>query len=184
VKPINQLRQLHGDYETLFQELKNDENLFFRYTRMSLPLFNKLVQLTNSHLRKNSYRALSTKQRLIIALRYLVTGYLPLSIALAFRVGESTVRILIKEICQVLINNVLLRKSFFNYKKYYSIVLMAVTNHVYRFTLIDVGAYGGNSDGGIFNESLIGENLKNENLGLPKELFSYQAVRNVHQFFC
>lgn len=57
---------------------------------------------------------------------------------------------------------------FFNYKKYYSIVLMAVSNHVYRFTLVDVGAYGGNSDGGIFNDSLIGENMKNENLNLPK----------------
>jgi len=60
---------------------------------------------------------------------------------------------------------------FYNYKKYYSIVLMAVANHVYRFTLIDVGAYGGNSDGGIFNDSLIGENLKNENLNLPKGIF-------------
>ncbi|XP_025997132.2 uncharacterized protein LOC105198590 [Solenopsis invicta] len=48
---------------------------------------------------------------------------------------------------------------------------MAVANHVYRFTLVDVGAYGGNSDGGIFNESLIGENLKNENLNLPKGTF-------------
>lgn len=38
-----------------------------------------------------------------IFFRYLVTGDLPLSIALAFRVGESTVRLLIKEVCQVLI---------------------------------------------------------------------------------
>jgi len=44
---------------------------------------------------------------------------------------------------------------FNNYKKYYSIVLMAVANRVYRFTLIDIGAYGGNSDDGICNDSLI-----------------------------
>lgn len=36
--------------------------------------------------------------------RYFATGDLPLSIALAFRIGESTVRMLIKEVCQVLIN--------------------------------------------------------------------------------
>lgn len=147
--------------------------------------------------------------------RYLATGDLPLSIAPAFRIGDSTVRMLIKEVCQVLINvlqpiylsqpseeewksdaegfwrqwnvpncvgavdgkHITLQcpsnsgSLFFNYKKYYSIVLMAVANHVYRFTLVDVGAYGGNSDGGIFNESLIGENLRNETLNLPKGTF-------------
>lgn len=150
-----------------------------------------------------------------IFFRFLATGDLLLSIAVAFRVGESTVRMLIQEVCKVLINilqplylsqpseeewksyaegfwkrwnvpncvgavdgkHITLQcppnsgSLFFNYKKYYSIVLMAVANHVYRFTLVDVGAYGGNSDGGIFNNSLIGENLRNENLNLPKGTF-------------
>lgn len=69
VRPVNQIRHLYGDYEILFQHLKNDETLFFRYTRMSLPLFNKLVQLTEPYLRKNSYRALPAEQRLLIVLR-------------------------------------------------------------------------------------------------------------------
>lgn len=69
VRPINQLRNQYGDYETLFQDLKNDEILFFRYTRMSLPLFNKLVRITEPYLRKNSYRALPAEQRLVIVLR-------------------------------------------------------------------------------------------------------------------
>ncbi|KYN00248.1 hypothetical protein ALC62_08987 [Cyphomyrmex costatus] len=46
---------------------------------------------------------------------------------------------------------------------------MAVTDHLYRFTLVDIGAYGVNSDGGIFNDSQIGINLSNEQLNLPKE---------------
>lgn len=56
-------------------------------------------------------------------------------------------------------------------KKNCNVVLMAVANYVYRFTLVDVGAYGGNSDGGIFSESLIGKNLKSENLNLLKKTF-------------
>ena len=69
VRPINQLRSRYGDYETLFQDLKNNESLFFRYTRMTLPLFNKLVQSTEPYLRKYNYRALPAEQRLLIVLR-------------------------------------------------------------------------------------------------------------------
>lgn len=43
---------------------------------------------------------------------------------------------------------------------------MAVADYRYKFTLVDVGAYGGNSDGGIF-QTEIGMCLRNNNLNLP-----------------
>ncbi|XP_066590601.1 uncharacterized protein [Prorops nasuta] len=62
---------------------------------------------------------------------------------------------------------------FFNYKKYHSIVLMAISDHLYRFTLVDIGAFGGMNDAGIFKDSNIGINLKNEKLHLPKEEMTF-----------
>ncbi|XP_026826294.1 protein ALP1-like [Ooceraea biroi] len=167
------------------------------------------------------YDSRSRRQhRLIITLRYLATGDSPLSIAVAFRVGESTVRNIIKKVSLILIKvlqpiyiappieedwkkcadgywkrwnlsncvgsfdgkHIRLQcppnsgTLFYNYKKYYSIVLMAVADHLYRFTLVDVGAYGGNSDGGIFNDSQIGINLNNEQLNLPKATINLPGI--------
>ena len=58
--------------------------------------------------------------------------------------------------------------QFFNYKNYFSIVLMAVVDAGYRFTMVDVGNYGSNSDTGIWKNSIIGRRHINDDLGLPK----------------
>ncbi|KAJ8917036.1 hypothetical protein NQ315_012955 [Exocentrus adspersus] len=57
--------------------------------------------------------------------------------------------------------------EFYNYKGHHSIVLLAVADSQYVFTLVDVGASGRQSDGGIFSKSQIGQKLKENLLNLP-----------------
>lgn len=56
---------------------------------------------------------------------------------------------------------------YFNYKKTFSIVLLALVDAHYNFITIDVGAYGKNSDGGILMHSKLGKMLETNNLNVP-----------------
>ncbi|XP_056424381.1 uncharacterized protein LOC130363079 [Hyla sarda] len=48
---------------------------------------------------------------------------------------------------------------FFNYKKYFSIILMAICDATYKFMAVDIGAYGQNNDARVFKESNLGKAL-------------------------
>ena len=57
---------------------------------------------------------------------------------------------------------------FYNYKKGFSVVLMAVAGFDCRFTYINVGAYGHQGDSQIFNDSAFYHKLHNNELNFPE----------------
>ncbi|XP_008178456.1 protein ALP1-like [Acyrthosiphon pisum] len=57
---------------------------------------------------------------------------------------------------------------FFNYKKYFSVVLMAVVDANLQFITIDVGAYGKEGDSNVFKNSNFGKFLYSDKIDLPE----------------
>lgn len=58
---------------------------------------------------------------------------------------------------------------FYNYKKFFSLILQGVADANCKFIAIEVGGYGKQSDGGTFASSQIFELLKTQDLKLPPD---------------
>lgn len=58
---------------------------------------------------------------------------------------------------------------YFNYKAYYSVVLMAVADAKYRFVYVNVGSFGKDCDSSIFKQSTLWQSVLRNSLELPEE---------------
>ena len=57
---------------------------------------------------------------------------------------------------------------YYNYKHFFSVVLLAVVDANYKFIYVDIGQYGRISDGGVFNNSSLSSALEHNVLQIPK----------------
>ncbi|XP_022901397.1 uncharacterized protein [Onthophagus taurus] len=84
-------------------EKEEDNNEFFKYSRMSFEEFKDLLKTVGPHLEKTSKRkALSPALRLIITLHYLAEGCSMQEMAWNYRIGKTTVHCILKETTAVL----------------------------------------------------------------------------------
>ncbi|KAK5643399.1 hypothetical protein RI129_007244 [Pyrocoelia pectoralis] len=176
----------------------SDSDSFFQFTRMNYELYEELCRLTHKDLRKKSIRpSIECSQRLMITLRYLATGESFQSLAFNFlhetckvlwknlmptylnvpsklewqEIARDFNRLWNYPNCLGAIDgkHVTIECSqFYNYKKTFSCVLMATCDAHYKFTMVDIGAMGVQSDGGIFAASEIGQRLMNGSLIIPE----------------
>lgn len=58
--------------------------------------------------------------------------------------------------------------QFFNYKNYFSSVLLALVDANYCFIFVDVGSYGKSADSNIFRQSALYKKIVNGTLGIPE----------------
>ncbi|XP_077327569.1 uncharacterized protein LOC143962118 [Lithobates pipiens] len=214
IHPVIADREERGQFWVMYSDLRDHEDTFLDYTRMSIKSFDELLGLLSSRLqRMDTYfrNSIPPMERLIITLRYLATGQSLSSIHYAFCVGKSTASYIIRDTCSAIYNilkDIVFKKptaedwsrisevfwqrcnfpncvgaidgkhihivkpmgsgsQYFNYKKYFSFVLMAVADANYCFSYIDIGSYGSSADS-IFSHSSFGHLLRNNSLDLPE----------------
>lgn len=56
---------------------------------------------------------------------------------------------------------------FYNYKNYFSIILMAVADASYNFLFVDIGSYGRDSDSSTFKNCIFNRKLESNELNVP-----------------
>lgn len=59
--------------------------------------------------------------------------------------------------------------QYFNYKHFYSLILLAICDADYCFRIIDVGSYGKESECNVFKKSVFGKNLYADKVNFPPD---------------
>nr|CAI5843768.1 unnamed protein product [Callosobruchus analis] len=108
VHEINVRREELGEYHRLVQELNEHPDRYHMYFRMTKDEFNFLHELIKEDIKKQNTqfrRAISTEERLAVCLRFLATGNSFRSMGFSYRLGFSTVREIVIEVCDAIWKN-------------------------------------------------------------------------------
>lgn len=73
--------------------------------------------------------------------------------------------------------------EYYNYKKYHSMVLMAIVDAQYQFILCDFGTHGRVSDAGVLQNTKFFQMLQNNELNIPAEELVTNSSRHLPYVF-
>jgi len=105
VRDVFKERNGRGTFNLVREMALADEEMFFRYMRMSPSIFEKLLRLVGKRLTKQTtnYRhPVPPEQRLSVTLRHLATGESHISLSLQYRIGRQTISKIIPETCEAI----------------------------------------------------------------------------------
>ncbi|XP_064115028.1 uncharacterized protein LOC135221135 [Macrobrachium nipponense] len=147
--------------------------VYWSLTRITEELFNEIVERVLPLIKKKLTfwrRPIEPGLRLAITLRFLAAGESYKSLTFQFRVAPDTVSDIVTEMrsCNcprpqsngrkwpVILKHIIIMNPvnggthYFNYKKFYFVILLGVVGANYKFMCVDVGAICSESDGGVF----------------------------------
>ena len=210
-------RLQYGQFETLMQELRNEDvSSFKKYLRITPDMFDEIFQCVTPQIQKKNTQfrhAIPAGLKLAVTLRYMATGDTYVSLAYDFWVASETISHFIPEVCGAIADeyreevlscpltsegwleiaqqferrwnlpntlgaldgkHIAIKKPansgsfYYNYKGFFSIVLMALVDGNYRFLWCDVGGLGHQSDAQIFNNSELKSCIEDNSIGFPE----------------
>ncbi|CAH1967192.1 unnamed protein product [Acanthoscelides obtectus] len=214
IHPLVAERSAVGAFYTLFTRLREHEAKFFNYFRTSVATFDYLLQRLDKHIARqetNMRQAIQPTEMLALTIRYLASGMTFTDLHYAYRLGTSTIRKIVRDVCrkfwEILLDECIPPPSekvwneceagfansanfpncfgaidgkhirivkpqrsgslFYNYKHFFSIVLLAVVDTSYRFRYVDIAAYGKECDSSVFKESTFFHALNSDSLYTP-----------------
>ena len=101
VRPLHASRKSEGEYVLVQQMRGIDEEMHFKYFRMSSARFDDLAHRIMPHVKHASTHLspVSVKERLAVTLRILSSGASQQTVASSYRLGSTTVSLILLEVC-------------------------------------------------------------------------------------
>ncbi|CAH1997214.1 unnamed protein product [Acanthoscelides obtectus] len=107
VHPILSQKYVEGAFYTMFEKLREHDEKFFNYFRMSTATFDYLLEKLSCSLQRQDTQmrlCVPPKEMLAITLRYLASGNTFTDMHYAYRLGVSTISKIIKDVCHSIWN--------------------------------------------------------------------------------